>query len=189
MPHHQMPLFNTLSINSFLKQKKGHQAIQIHNISRPSNPLGLKCCGPCTMIASHKAAALCCSRDLSAGQDFKAPRARCGTSTVRPLELAISFKASSNLVRWHKITEFGTRKDVYNAVEQDQILQTCTCTGCLDVWIPGCLSPGHLHAHHFFIQTAAAPSLERKLAVAVDPQSQRAGEWNFPNRWGDLGIR
>ena len=59
----------------------------------------------------------------------------------------------------------------------------------LDVWIPGCLSPGHLHAHHFFIQTAAAPSLEKKLAVAVDPQSQRAGEWNFPNRWGDLGIR
>ena len=182
MPHHQMPLFNTLSVNSFLKQNKRHQAIQIHNISQPSNPLGLKCCGPCTMIASHKAAALCCSRDRSAGQVFKAPRARCGTSTVRPLELAISFKASSNLVRWHKITEFGARKDVYNAVEQDQIFQTCTCTGCLDVWIPG------LHAHHFFIQTAA-PSLERKLAVAVDPQSQRAGEWNFPNCWGDLGIR
>jgi len=53
MPHHQMPLmplFNTLSVNSFLKQKKGH------------------------LIASHKAEALCC-RDRSAGQDFKAPRA------------------------------------------------------------------------------------------------------------------
>ena len=62
----------------------------------------------------------------------------------------------------------------------------------LDAWMSGYLDachPGHLHAHHFFIQTAAAPSLERKLAVAVDPQSQRAGEWNFPNRWGDLGIR
>ena len=56
-------------------------------------------------------------------------------------------------------------------------------SGCLDVWMPACLSPGHLHAHHFFTQTAA-PSLERKLAVAVDPQSQRAGAWDFPNRWG-----
>ena len=135
------------------------------------------------MIASHKAEALCC-RDRSAGLQSTA---RCGT-TVRPLELAISFKASSNL-RWHKIREFGTRKDVYNryAVEQDQIFQTFTCTGCLDVWIPGCLSPGHLHAHHFFTQTAAAPSLERKLAVAVDPQSQRAGEWNLPNSLGGFG--
>ena len=46
--------------------------------------------------------------------------------------------------------------------------------------MPACLSPGHLHAHHFFTQTAA-PSLERKLAVAVDPQSQRAGAWDFPH--------
>ena len=60
-------------------------------------------------------------------------------------------------------------------------------SGCLDVWMPACLSPGHLHAHHFFTQTAA-PSLERKLAVAVDPQSQRAGAWDFPNRWG-IGNR
>ena len=53
--------------------------------------------------------------------------------------------------------------------------------------MPGCLSPGHLHAHHFFTQTAAAPSLERKLAFAVDPQSQRAGEWNLPNSLGGFG--
>lgn len=61
------------------------------------NSLRLRCCGPCTMMASQSAAALWCSKDRSAGQDFKAPRARCGTSTVRPLELATSFKASSNL--------------------------------------------------------------------------------------------
>ena len=118
---------------------------------------------------------------------FAAEIAQQARTSKHPAQ-AISFKASSNL-RWHKIREFGTRKDVYNryAVEQDQIFQTCTCTGCLDVWIPGCLSPGHLHAHHFFTQTAAAPSLERKLAVAVDPQSQRAGEWNLPNSLGGFG--
>ena len=60
------------------------------------------------------------------------------------LELAISFEASSNL-RWHNIREFGTRKDVYNryAVEQDQIFQTCTCTGCLDAWMSGYLDACH----------------------------------------------
>ena len=163
-----MPLFNTLSVNSFLKQKKGHQAIQIHNISQPSNLSGLKCCDPCAMRLQH----------------FAAEIAQQARTSKHPAQ-AISFKASSNL-RWHKIREFGTRKDVYNryAVEQDQIFQTCTCTGYLDVWIPGCLSPGHLYAHHFFTQTAAAPSLERKLAVAVDPQSQRAGEWKLPNSGG-----
>ena len=120
-------------------------------------------------------------------QHFAAEIAQQARTSKHPAQ-AISFKASSNL-RWHKIREFGTRKDVYNryAVEQDQIFQTCTCTGYLDVWIPGCLSPGHLYAHHFFTQTAAAPSLERKLAVAVDPQSQRAGEWNLPNSLGGFG--
>lgn len=36
----------------------------------------------------------------------------------------------------------------------------------------------------FFTQTAAASSLERKLAVGIDPHSQIAGEWNSPNSMG-----
>ena len=135
-----MPLFNTLSVNSFLKQKKGHQAIQIHNISQPSNPLGLKCCGPCTMIASHKAAALCCSRDRSAGQDFKAPRARCGTSTVRPLELAISFKASSNLVRWHKLQSSGQERTSIMLLNR---IRSSKLAPALDAWMSGYLDACH----------------------------------------------
>ena len=96
-------------------------------------------------------------------------------------------KKSKRLTGGTKLQSSGQRKDVYNAVEQDQIFQTCTCTGCLDVWIPGCLSPGHLHSHHFFNQTAAAPSLERKLAVAVDPQITESWRMEFPKSLGGFG--
>ena len=67
-------LIHFQSTDSWSKKKvtKQFKFTTFHNHQIISNPC-LKCCGP-TMIASHKAEALCC-RDRSAGQDFKAPRA------------------------------------------------------------------------------------------------------------------